>query len=137
MNLTQFPHLINVLLVFCGGGTGAVLRYATELLMARYPAWGFPLGTWTANVLASFVAGILIALIEINGISNSAKLLLLTGLCGGLSTFSSFTVEIFNLFRKGENSLAILYIFLSLIFTLLALFFSYWLTRQLFQIQNN
>ena len=79
--------------VFIGGGLGSVLRY----IISRYlnqTGSGFPLGTFTANILGSLLIGIIIGLAAKNNtLSQNQTLLLATGFCGGFTTFSTFAYE--------------------------------------------
>ncbi|MBC7914652.1 MAG: fluoride efflux transporter CrcB [Pyrinomonadaceae bacterium] len=101
------------LLVFAGGGLGSMARF---LLSKIYSAWQpiFPFATLTANFLSCVVFGLVIMLgAERFSISPALKLLLLTGFCGGFSTYSSFTFETVELFKNGNSLLALSNIFLN------------------------
>ena len=88
-----------VLWVFIGGGLGSLSRYGLTLIMTRYfPR--FPMGTLLANAVACFLLGIFVALHFSGQINESRKLMLVTGFCGGLSTFSTFTFESHQLYSK-------------------------------------
>lgn len=97
----------HVLLVFGGGGLGSVCRF---LVGKCYPAGSslFPWATLTANFLSCVVFGLVLILgIEKINLNYSLKLLLITGFCGGFSTYSSFTVETIDLFKHGNTGLAL------------------------------
>lgn len=106
----------NCVLVFLGGGTGAILR---ELLMAMVGdiGNGFPLDIFVANVVASFLLGLAFSLHRRGSLSNSGYLLIGTGVMGGLSTFSSFVLAAVQLMEQSPMpaSVGALYIVLSLI----------------------
>ncbi|MFM6975936.1 MAG: fluoride efflux transporter CrcB [Sphingobacteriaceae bacterium] len=94
------------LLVFAGGGTGSVCRFLVGKL---YPAGTsiFPWATLTANFLSCLVFGMVLMLgVEKMNLSYPIKLLLITGFCGGFSTYSSFTVETVELFKHSHTGLA-------------------------------
>lgn len=94
------------LLVFLGGGLGSIARY---LLSKLFNAWQpiFPFATLTANFLSCAVFGLIIILgTDKLNISPALKLLMLTGFCGGFSTYSSFTYETVELFKNGNTVLA-------------------------------
>src|SRR5687768_405227 len=93
-------------LVFIGGGIGSLARYfITKIYAAWNPA--FPFATLTSNFLSCVIFGLIIILAtEKFNISPAIKLLMLTGFCGGFSTYSSFTFETVELFRNGNNALA-------------------------------
>jgi CrcB protein len=96
-----------LLLVFGGGGLGSVSRF---LIGKCYPAGlsVFPWGTLSANFLSCVVFGAVLMLgVEKINLSYSLKLLLITGFCGGFSTYSSFTFETVDLFKHGNSGLAL------------------------------
>ena len=96
-----------LLLVFGGGGLGSVSRY---LIGKCYPTGlsVFPWGTLSANFLSCVVFGLVLMLgVEKINLSYSLKLLLITGFCGGFSTYSSFTFETVDLFKHGNTVLAL------------------------------
>jgi fluoride exporter len=104
---------MNFLLVFFGGGLGCVLRYIIGLGFQRTTT-SLPWATFTANSVACLVFAGVLWFINTKELANSnIKLLLLTGFCGGLSTFSSFSHETFLLLRQGLQ----LYAFLNVIFS--------------------
>ena len=79
----------NLLLVALGGGLGSVCRY----LVSRMVESSFPWGTFAVNILGSLLIGLLVALVGKGIVSNEIKLLLVTGFCGGFTTFSTFANE--------------------------------------------
>jgi len=87
--------------VFIGGGIGSILRYAISLLLDK-ASLHFPIATLTANALACLLLGFAAGYMLKEGIADHYKLLLLTGVCGGFSTFSTFTNETFKLFQEGQ-----------------------------------
>lgn len=89
-----------VLLVGLGGAAGAMARYGLGLLLPARD--GFPAATLLVNLLGSFLIGALADLAEGRRLSSSLALLLQTGLCGGFTTFSTFSLETVNLFRSGR-----------------------------------
>lgn len=94
------------LLVFAGGGLGSVARF---LISKVYNNWQlqFPIATLSANFLSCFVFGVIIMLgVNKLDLSYSFKLLLITGFCGGFSTYSAFTFETVELFKSGHQGLA-------------------------------
>lgn len=113
--------MTNVIFVGLGGFVGAVLRYLLGLIPVRQTP--FPIITLCINVLGAFVIGLLAALCEKHKI-NSQPLLpfLKVGLCGGFTTFSTFSLETYDLLSSGHTAPAILYALLSVGLCLLAIF---------------
>ena len=112
--------LSNLLLVAIGGGTGSMLRY----LCQRWLNLQFPWGTIAVNLAGCFLIGILWA-ISLKGWDESRKLLLITGLCGGFTTFSAFTQENIQMIMDDRWFTAILYVIMSVAGGLLATFAGY------------
>lgn len=110
------------LAVFLGGGIGAVIRYLISVYTYK-PNSGFPLATFLANILACVLLSII--LLSWKDVDPKTKLFLATGLCGGLSTFSTFSYETFDLIQSGQIGTSVLYVFLS-IFCCTAIFFCVW-----------
>jgi fluoride exporter len=97
----------NTLIVFLGGGLGSVCRYWIGLLLAPF-ALRFPLATLFSNVFAALVIAFLAALMGKGLLSPHHRLLITTGFCGGLSTFSTFSAETMVLFQNGHIGMAVL-----------------------------
>jgi fluoride exporter len=105
---------MNFVLVFLGGGIGSVLRYIIGLIFQK-TVFQLPISTLFSNVIACVVfAGCLAWMENKNLPSNSLKLLVLTGFCGGLSTFSTFGFETWELLKQSNYFWAILNIGISL-----------------------
>lgn len=99
---------MNVLLVFIGGGLGCILRYGIGLGFQK-TSLSLPWGTFAANVISCLIFSLALWYFSSKDMSGTAlKLLLLTGFCGGLSTFSSFGYETFLLFKQGLPGIAAL-----------------------------
>lgn len=96
----------DVLLVFVGGGLGSICRFFIGKLFNLWQP-SFPLATLTSNFLSCLVFGIVISLgVEKATVNYPLKHLLITGFCGGFSTYSAFTFETVALFRTGATGLA-------------------------------
>ena len=117
------------LLVAAGGGAGALARYLMQqYVQGRWPqAW--PVGTGAVNALGCLLAGLLMGLLERHALGTPWRLLLLTGVCGGFTTFSAFALENVALLRAGHVGLAALYAGGSVAVGMLLAAAGYWLTR--------
>ena len=95
-----------IIAIAFGAGCGAVLRWGLGLkLNALFPA--IPLGTLAANLLGGYIVGLAVAYFaQMPGLSPEWRLLIITGFCGGLTTFSTFSVEIVTLLQQGRMLVA-------------------------------
>jgi CrcB protein len=110
---------MSVLYVFVGGGIGSLLRYAFSIGFT-FKSSEFPWSTFFANIFACVVIGFVSHLYVRGDLNTSTRLLLATGFCGGLSTFSTFSLETLQLLQKGNLLLASVYVFISVTMCLLA-----------------
>lgn len=105
-----------MLLAGCGGFVGTALRFLTGKICAQIHLGSFPLGTFVVNIVGSLLIGVLFGLAEHKGVlSPAASAVLITGFCGGFTTFSTFADDIFLLIQKGEWAMFLAYTLLSLI----------------------
>ncbi len=110
-----------LLYIAIGGAIGSVLRYLTTVLVSKYWSSNFPLATFIANILGCFLIGLLIGILEKNNLANSnLKWFLITGFCGGYTTFSTFGYENYSLFQSNNSFLAFAYIGLSIFVGIMA-----------------
>ena len=107
----------HILLVGLGGALGAIARHKLGGFVLHHSTdWRFPLGTFLVNVLGCLIAGVLAGAIERHGLfSPDTRLFLFTGLLGGFTTFSAFGVETVFLLRRGEVTVALGYVVLSVL----------------------
>lgn len=110
-----------LLQVALGGAIGASARYLAGVAILRgFGAQAFPLGVITVNVVGSFLMGVLVVLLGAKGLAHW-NAFLATGILGGFTTFSSFSLEAWRLMETGRHDLAALYIGLSVAASLLGL----------------
>lgn len=120
---------MKLLAVAVGGALGSVLRYAVGVLWIGAGATGFPWGTLLVNVTGSFALGFLARWFSPASASSPLVLLLTVGVCGGYTTFSTFTLETFALVERGAWLRAAGYVLASVAVSYLALALGYSLAR--------
>jgi CrcB protein len=119
------------LIVFLGGGIGAALRHGVNLLSARLLGTGFNYATLFENVSGSLVMGLLIGYFAFAGAASQHwRLFLTTGILGGYTTFSAFSLDSVLLYERGEIGLAALYVVLSVVLSIAGLLAGLTLVRQ-------
>lgn len=110
-----------ILIIWIGGGLGSVLRYLAQLGMSKLVTTTFPAGTFLVNITGCFIIGLLYGLADkYAALTTEWRLFLVTGLCGGYTTFSSFSYEGVSLFKQGNYTYFILYVVLSVVIGLLS-----------------
>ena len=115
-----------------GGGLGSVLRYLTSVVVNKYVHSNFPYATFLTNVLGCLLIGLFFGYLEKhNALSQDLKFFLITGLCGGYTTFSAFSHENVQLLQTNQMLTAFLYISLSVFAGLLATWFGLTLAKGL------
>ena len=111
----------NLLIVGLGGAVGSMLRYAVQKFFQAQTAAAFPTGTLLVNIAGCFLIGILWSLVSRSLTWNDEmKLLLMTGFCGGFTTFSAFTLEGIGLLKENRTVLFVIYLTASVVGGLLA-----------------
>ena len=110
-----------ILIVATGSGIGGALRYGMQTLAARLYPIHFPVGTFSVNLIGCFLIGIFVGLVERGNIlTEETRLFLITGICGGFTTFSSFSFDNIALLRTGEWFSFLLYLIGSVALGILA-----------------
>ena len=121
-----------LVLVFIGGGLGAVSRHLSGMAVMRASGPGFPWGTMLVNIVGSLAMGLLIAWLARRSSGDAdLRLLLATGFLGGFTTFSAFSLDAVTLYERGALTAAAAYVIASVTVSILALFGGLWLARQL------
>ncbi|MCW5682057.1 MAG: fluoride efflux transporter CrcB [Xanthobacteraceae bacterium] len=119
-------------LVILGGGIGSGLRHGVNVASAQWFGTSFPWGTFTVNIVGSFLIGALAAWFAFRGdgaTTQSLRLFLVTGILGGFTTFSAFSLDFALLFERGEVFLGAVYVIASVVLSIAAMFAAMWLVR--------
>lgn len=125
-------RLSSYLIVALGSAVGGALRHGVNVASARLLGTGWPYGTFTVNVVGSFAIGAIVAYFALRGHGASAWLLFLTtGVLGGFTTFSTFSLDVVLLYERGHAGLATLYVAGSVIVSVAAAFLALTLVRRL------
>lgn len=125
--------MLNILLVAVGGAIGSVARYLVGLGATRLAGPNFPFGTLTVNIAGAFAIGLLVEMIARRfDASAEMRVFIVTGILGGFTTWSSFTLDTMVLFERGEIGLSALYLLASLLVSFVAVFAGLALGRALF-----
>lgn len=115
-----------LILIGIGGGAGSILRFLISLGVNRYFTSSFPWGTFAVNIIGSFLAGLILGTLNAhNAHNNDWRMFLMTGFCGGFTTFSAFTAENLVLLQSGQILTAIAYVLSSVIVSLLAIWIGF------------
>jgi CrcB protein len=113
---------MSYLIVFFGGGLGASLRHAVNVGCARACGTNFPYGTFLINITGSTVMGLIAGYLAFRGdAAQSWRLFLMTGILGGYTTFSAFSLDAVLLYERGELGLAAFYVFGSVVLSIAGL----------------
>jgi len=120
------------LMVFIGGGIGAALRHGVNIGSARLLGTSFPYGTLTVNIVGCLAMGLLAGYLAFKGdVGQHWRLFLTTGILGGFTTFSAFSLDAALLYERGEIGPAAIYILASVFMSLVAVFAGLALMRSL------
>lgn len=119
----------SLLYIFIGGGTGSVLRYLLTVTIHSRVTTAFPWGTFAVNILGCILIGFFYTLSSRIHISNEFRLLLTIGICGGFTTFSTFSNESLYLLKQGLYSTFLLYVIGSVILGILGVMAGIWISE--------
>ena len=115
-----------LLIVGVGGMLGSMFRYGIAILFKDH---SFPTGTLLVNIVGSFVIGMIAGLAMKNVVSPELRLFAATGICGGFTTFSAFSMDCVQLLTEHKYGLALLYILSSFAVGIIAAFLGWMLTK--------
>jgi CrcB protein len=114
---------MNYLIVFAGAGIGGAMRHGINVLAARIAGLDFPYGTLAINVLGSFAMGIIAEYFALKaGLPQHWRLFLTTGILGGFTTFSAFSLETALLYERNQLGAAAVYVIASVVLSVVGLF---------------
>ena len=120
------------LIVFLGGGLGAALRHGINIFAACFAGTGFPYGTLFINVAGSLAMGLIAEYFALKaGLPQRWRLFLTTGILGGFTTFSAFSLEAALLYERGQLAGAAIYVVASVVLAIGALFAGLAIVRML------
>jgi fluoride exporter len=123
---------MSYLLVFLGGGLGSTLRHIINVASARILGTAFPYHTFIINITGSTVMGLIAGYLAFKGeASQPWRLFLMTGILGGYTTFSAFSLDAVLLYERGETGLAMLYVLGSVVLSIVGLVAGLALVRHL------
>jgi len=122
--------MIGYLVVFVGAGVGGMLRHFLNIWIARLAGTHFPMHTFVINITGSIVMGIITALFALKGgATGHLRLFLATGILGGYTTFSAFSLDAILLWERHDYLLAAYYVGGSVVLSLLGLVAGLWIVR--------
>jgi len=121
-----------LILATVGGGIGAGLRYLVQIAMMRWLGAGFPWWTFAINIVGSFAMGVVVTLVVAKfGNSADMRTFLATGILGGFTTFSAFSLDVANLIETKQTAAAAFYVAGSVGLSILALYAGFALAKAL------
>lgn len=116
----MYPYL----LVALGGALGSMARYGSGVLVGQFWRSGFPLGTMLINIVGSLAMGLFVGYLARTtpAWQADARLFVAVGILGGFTTFSAFSLDAISLFERGEIGPALIYVLVSVVISIVALF---------------
>ena len=117
---------MNLVAIFIGGGLGSLCRYGLGKLITLYEASSMPYATLLSNFISTAILVVFVYLVHDKmGLNDLWKLFIVTGFCGGFSTFSTFSFETFEMLKNGQTAMAFANIFVSVFLCLFVLYIIY------------
>jgi fluoride exporter len=124
--------MAKIILIGIGGAIGAISRYVVSGLDYKYSYGVFPISTLVINLTGSIIIGFLWGMFESVTVSSNIRMFIFIGLLGGFTTFSTFALENFNLFRDGERNIALINILISNVLGIVLVYVGYFLSKMFF-----
>ena len=122
--------MLKVIIVGFGGFFGSIFRYLIYLLSNNLIGYSIPFGTILVNVLGCFLIGLIYQIFsDTISLSDNLKLFMTIGFLGGFTTFSAFSLDVFLLYQSNSKLVAIIYIFITLVLSLLAMLGGMWIFK--------
>ncbi|HRG18664.1 MAG TPA: fluoride efflux transporter CrcB [Flavobacterium lutivivi] len=121
--------LKTIFFIAIGGAVGSILRFLVSQIVSKFWTGNFPLATFTVNVLGCFMIGFFVGITTKNNLDNGLKWLLITGLCGGFTTFSTFSMENITLLQNNHFTTAFVYVISSVIISILSVWLGLFLSK--------
>jgi CrcB protein len=119
-----------ILAVAAGGALGSVARYLVGVASTRAFGLAFPWGTLIVNIFGSFLIGVFVELFALKAdLPQEVRVFLTVGICGGFTTFSTFSLDAYALFQRGEIGLAAAYVLGSVVLSIAGLVAGLYLVR--------
>lgn len=122
--------MLKVIIVGFGGFFGSIFRYLIYLLSNNLIGYSFPFGTFLVNVIGCFLIGLIYQIFsDVISLSDNLKLFMTIGFLGGFTTFSAFSLDVFLLYQSNSKLVAIIYIFITLVLSVLAMLGGMWIFK--------
>lgn len=128
--------MLKFFVIALGGAIGTLARYIVGGLDYRFSGGVFPISTLVVNVTGSLVIGFLWGVVDRFTISPNVRMFIFIGILGGYTTFSTFSLETFNLMRDGEYRIALMNVGLSTVLSIIAVFLGYFVSKILMSFVN-
>lgn len=110
-------------LIFVGGGIGSLARFGVSAATKQFFNGSFPLSTLISNILSCIIMGVALGMFSSKLENDNVRMFVVVGICGGFSTFSTFSMETVDLFRNGQMGYAIANVMFSLVLCMTTLYF--------------
>ena len=123
---------LNLLWLVVGGSWGIIGRYGAVLLLGKQQLAGFPASTFAVNMLGSLVIGFLWSWLDDPHMTEATRNLLFVGFLGGFTTFSSYALEVMQLYQSGDIRSALLYVLASNLLGIALAFVGFWMGSKVY-----